>query len=322
MAVSASQRDGAVWCLALSIGNALTAVPHAGMLQANECRKRLNVSLYLCPTSLDEALDALSDRPLTVMAGGTDVYPARVGRPFDEDVLDISRVRGLRGIADKGDHWLIGATTTWTDVLKGDLPPLFDGLKLAAQEVGGVQIQNAGTVAGNLCNASPAADGVPALLSLGADVEIQGKDGPVSTALADFITGNRQTMLRADQLVTGVRLPKPQTDHARGHFLKLGARRYLVISIVMAAGVIEVEDEMVRSARLAVGSCSAVAQCLADLEADLVGRHVDGGLGLAVTDDHLAGLTPIDDVRASADYRRRAAVTLVRRLLNELGAAA
>lgn len=322
MAVSASQRGDAARRCAPIIRNALTAVPHAGMLQANDLRKPSNVSLYLCPTSLDDALEALSARPFTVMAGGTDVYPARVGRPFDDDVLDITRIQGLRGIEDKGDHWLIGATTTWTDVLTADLPPLFDGLKLAAREVGGVQIQNAGTVAGNLCNASPAADGVPALLSLGADVEIHGKDGLVSTALAEFITGNRQTTLRADQLVTGVRVPKPATDRSRGHFLKLGARRYLVISIVMAAGCIEIEDEVVLNARVAVGSCSAVAQRLDDLEAALAGRHVDGDLGLAVTDDHLVGLAPIDDVRASADYRRRAAVTLVRRLLNDLGAAA
>ncbi len=322
MAVSASQRDGAASSSEMFIGNALTPVPHAGMLHADDRRKPTNVSLYLCPTSLDEALDALSDRPMTVLAGGTDVYPARVGRPFDEDVLDISRVRGLRGIEDRGDHWLIGATTTWTDVLKADLPPLFDGLKLAAREVGGVQIQNAGTIAGNLCNASPAADGVPALMSLDAEVEISGKDGVVTAGLADFITGNRQTTLRADQLVTGVRVPKPAADWVRGHFLKLGARRYLVISIVMAAGVIEVEDETVCHARIAVGSCSAVAQRLKDLEAALIGCHVDGDLGHAVTDEHLAGLAPIDDVRASADYRRHAALTLVRRLLNDLGATA
>jgi CO/xanthine dehydrogenase FAD-binding subunit len=96
-----------------------------------------------------------------VLAGGTDFYPARVGRAIDEDILDITAIGELRGIAEDADGWRIGATTTWSELIETRLPPLFDGLKLAAREVGGRQIQNAGTIAGNLCNASPAADGVP-----------------------------------------------------------------------------------------------------------------------------------------------------------------
>jgi CO/xanthine dehydrogenase FAD-binding subunit len=194
-------------------------------------------------------------------------------------------------------------------------------LKLAAREIGGVQIQNAGTVAGNLCNASPAADGVPALLSLGAQVVLHGAQGMRVLALQDFILGNRRTARRPDELLTEIRVPKPLARDARGSFLKLGARRYLVISIVMAAAVIEVEDETVSAARVAVGACSEVAMRLADLERAMVGRHVDGELGLVATADHLAELRPIDDVRATADYRRRAAWIVLRRLLNELGAA-
>jgi CO/xanthine dehydrogenase FAD-binding subunit len=276
----------------------------------------------LRPESLDDALSALATRSLTVVAGGTDIYPARVGRAFDEDVLDISRLAGLRGMREHDTHWSIGALTTWSDVLAADLPPMFDGLKLAAREVGGVQIQNAGTVAGNLCNASPAADGVPALMSLGAEVVLRGGAGEQVLPLGDFLLGNRHTARQPDQLMTEIRVPKPGSDETRGHFLKLGARRYLVISIVMAAAVIEVEDELVRAARVSVGACSEVAMRLRDLEAAMIGRHVDGELGLVATADHLAGLAPIDDVRAPASYRRRAALVLVQRLLNELGAGA
>ena len=127
---------------------------------------------YLRPTALDHALAALSSRRLTVLAGGTDFYPARVGAPLDDDVLDITALATLRAIEERDDHWRIPALATWTDIVRADLPPWFDGLKLAAREIGGRQVQNAGTLCGNLCNASPAADGVPVLLSLDAEVEL------------------------------------------------------------------------------------------------------------------------------------------------------
>ncbi len=110
---------------------------------------------YLRPASLEEALEALAARPLTVLAGGTDHYPARVGRDAVEDILDLTALASLRGISRTHAGWRIGAATSWTEIIEARLPPLFDALKLAAREVGGVQIQNAGTVAGNLCNASP-----------------------------------------------------------------------------------------------------------------------------------------------------------------------
>src|SRR5437868_3009743 len=188
------------------------------------------MAAYLRPTSIDAALQALASRPLTVLAGGTDFYPARVGRPLNDDVLDITAIAGLRGIADAGDHWRIGATTTWADIAGSDTPPLFDGLKRAAREVGGAQIQNAGTIAGNLCNASPAADGVPPLLSLDASVELAGRAGTRHLPLASFITGNRRTVLAPGELLVAIHVPKTAGD-ARSAFFKLGARRYLVISI-------------------------------------------------------------------------------------------
>src|SRR5260221_8402848 len=131
---------------------------------------------YLRPSRLEDALTALA-RPYVVLAGGTDFYPARVGRAIDEDVLDIGGIPVLRGISAAAAGWRLGATASWSELLEADLPPLFDGLKQAAREVGGRQIQNAGTLAGNLCNASPAADGVPPLLALEAEVELAGPSG-------------------------------------------------------------------------------------------------------------------------------------------------
>jgi CO/xanthine dehydrogenase FAD-binding subunit len=271
---------------------------------------------YLRPTCLDEALQALA-RPRTVLAGGTDFYPARVGRAIDEDILDITGITALRGITSSDRGWRLGATTTWSELLETPLPPLFDGLKQAAREVGGRQIQNAGTLAGNLCNASPAADGVPPLLALDAEVELMGPAGSRRLPLTAFITGNRRTVLGPGELMVAVHVPAPAHD-ARSAFRKLGARRYLVISIAMAAATLEVEAGRIAAARIAVGACSAVAQRLPLLEAALSGAALDQRLDNRVEAAHLAPLAPIDDVRGSAAYRRDAAVTVLRRLLSDL----
>jgi CO/xanthine dehydrogenase FAD-binding subunit len=273
---------------------------------------------YLRPHRLEEAIDALA-RPHVVLAGGTDFYPARVGRTIDEDVLDISGIGALRGIAATPQGWRLGATATWSELMAADLPPLFDGLKQAAREVGGRQIQNAGTLAGNLCNASPAADGVPPLLALDAEIEIAGPTGSRMVMLADFITGNRRTVLMPGELVVAIHVPKPAAE-TRSAFLKLGARRYLVISIVMAAASLEIADGRIARARVAVGACSAVAQRLPALEAALVGAALDRSLGARIEARHLAPLAPIDDVRGSAGYRTDVALVLLRRLLQGFAA--
>ena len=277
---------------------------------------------YLRPSDLDEALRTLAAGPLIPLAGGTDFYPARVGRPLADNVLDITALSGLGEIADAGDHWRIGALVTWSELADADLPPLFDGLKAAARAIGGVQVQNAGTLAGNLCNASPAADGMPNLLALEATVALRSVRGAREVPVAAFVTGNRRTVREPDELVTAIRVPKPAAP-ARAVFLKLGTRRYLVISIVMVAGVIEAEaDGRVGRARIAVGACSEVPQRLPALERALIGRPLDPTLAEAVTAAQLAPLAPIDDVRGTAAYRRDAARTLVRRALAALGGGA
>jgi len=271
---------------------------------------------YFRPRHLEEALAALRRRPV-VLAGGTDFYPARVGQLVDEDVLDISWIEGLRGVTADALGWRLGATTTWAELVEADLPPLFDALKQAAREVGGRQIQNTGTLAGNLCNASPAADGVPCLLALDAEVEIVGPAERRRVPLRRFITGPRATALAADELVVAIRVPRPGQD-ARSAFLKLGARRYLVISIAMAAATLEIAEGRVAAARIAVGACSPVAERLPALEAALLGAPFDARLAERVDQAQLAPLSPLDDVRGSADYRRDAVVTLLRRLLASL----
>jgi CO/xanthine dehydrogenase FAD-binding subunit len=271
--------------------------------------------VYFRPRAVAEAVDYLSMPGVQVIAGGTDFYPSLGEGAVRTPVMDISRLGELRGVVAAGQFLRIGGLTTWTDILRSPLPRSFDCLKAAAREVGSVQIQNRGTVGGNLCNASPAADGVPPLLALDAEVELTSHAGSRRMPLGSFLVGNRQTLRRPDELLTAVWIPRT-LENARSSFFKLGARRYLVISISMVAVVLEAKAGKVSEVRVAVGSCSAVARRLTELESDLVGATVDGRLNSLVTRQHLLSLSPIDDCRATADYRRDVSLTLVRRSLD------
>jgi CO/xanthine dehydrogenase FAD-binding subunit len=285
--------------------------------------------VYLRPTSLKAALSALADgvgasgdcgQTLTVLAGCTDIYPARAARqawlqPFARDFLDITAIAELRGIHRDGGDWRIGATTSWSELVTTPLPQAFDALKQAALEVGGRQIQNRGTIGGNIVNASPAADGVPPLLSLDATVEIASVRGQRSMPLATFIRGNRRTALAKDELVVAIRVP-PHRPSARSVFLKLGARSHLVISIASIALLLDIgPDRVIDDIRLTVGACSAVPVRLAALEAELRGNPLSARLLERVTTALTGPLSPIDDIRASSAYRLEAARILVRRAL-------
>ena len=279
-----------------------------------------NNSLYFRPGTLDEAVHVLAAHGGQILSGGTDFFPALGDRPLPGSVVDVSGISEIKGIAIDEDQIRIGGLTTWSQVIAAPLPRCFDALKSAAREIGAVQIQNRATVAGNLCNASPAADGVPPLLALDAQVELVSAAGSRRMPLGDFIVGNRKTLRRPDEILSSVIVPR-QFDDAASAFLKLGARRYLVISIAMVAVIVKVKVKsdgasFVAAARVAVGSCSAVATRLIALENALLGAPARIGLGALVFREHLTALSPIDDVRATASYRIDAARTLIARALD------
>ena len=272
---------------------------------------------YITPDNLTEAWEALA-RGARVIAGGTDFYPAGGDTLPKGDVLDITRLKALSGISETPQGWRIGATTRWAEIAAAELPPGFDALRQAAGSIGAIQVQNAATIGGNLCNASPAADGVPPLLVLDAEVELARPGATRRLPLAAFLTGARQTALAPGELLIAIHVPAAAAT-AKTAFVKLGSRAYMVISFVMAAVAVETEGGRIKDARIAVGACAPVAQRLAGLEAALIGQPeaVLARPGL-ITPDHLAGLAPIDDLRADAAYRSEAAATLVGRALGNL----
>jgi len=272
---------------------------------------------YARPEQLDEALGLLANGRWAILAGGTDYYPALRDKPPQEDVLDLCHLGELKRISNDGAFLRIGALVAWSDLVKTKLPMALDGLKQSAREIGAIQIQNRATLVGNICNASPAADGVPPLLTLNAQVELHSVRGARRLPLATFLQGSRQIDKQSDELVTAILIPDASLRGVSG-FKKLGFRKYLVISVSMVAARLVVDSQnRIIDAGVSVGSCSAVAQRLTELEQMLAGQAVADSLGGLVLPEHLARLTPIDDVRAGKAYRRNATLVLVRQVLEQ-----
>jgi CO/xanthine dehydrogenase FAD-binding subunit len=275
---------------------------------------------FIRPSSVAEAVQVLAQPQVTVIAGGTDFFPGLGTQPVQGTVLDVSSVPDLRAITHSAETISMGGAVTWSEIAKAKLPRCFDALKQAAGKIGSVQIQNRGTIAGNLCNASPAADGVPPLLVLDAAVILQSSSGTRRLLLEDFVLGRRETQRHSNELVTSISVPVSMAG-AYTVFKKLGSRQYLVISIAMVAVSLQIrrlkEGPSIAEARIALGSCGPRALRLRSLENELRGACATPGISALVTKHHFADFRPIDDVRASAGYRLQAALMLVRDALEE-----
>ena len=266
---------------------------------------------YHRPVSLDEALAALA-RPWTVLAGGTDFYPARVGRAIDENVLDITAIADLRGISAGPEGWRLGATTTWTELIETPLPPLFDGLKQAARDVGGRQIQNAGTIAGNLCNASPAADSVPALVAAGATVTIQGPKGKRQLPVEQFCSGPGKTTLKNGEILVSIALPK-RPKNASDAYLRLIPRTEMDIAVVGCGVSLTMKGDTVADARVSLGAVAPTVLVVDKAAKALIGSKLDDAALEAAAKACSDACKPIDDKRGTIRYRTKIAGVLLKR---------
>ncbi len=283
---------------------------------------------YERPSNLEGALALLGEDAVewTVLAGGTDLFPALSHETIwsgaqPRSTLDLTAVAELGGISERDTGYRIGALVRWSEIVSSDLPGYFDCLRQAAVEVGGVQIQNRGTLAGNVCNASPAADGVPALLALDARIELACNDGNRTLPIRDFVLGNRRTARRPGEIVSAIHVPK-RSESVRSRFMKLGSRRYLVISIASVALLLERDDgRAISNAAIAIGACSEVPLRITALEERVRGLEVGLQLRECVLDHAFDELSPIDDVRATATYRRHAARILCARAFEALSEA-
>lgn len=276
------------------------------------------MGIYHRPDKLKDALALLEAERVTVAAGCTDLFAATeqqsLGSGAEDVVLDITGIAELQGVQQVAKGWRIGANATWSDVVAAPLPSAFDMLKQAARQVGGIQVQNAGTVVGNICNASPAADGMPPLLALDAEVELMRPGGIRRVTLRDFVTGPRKIARAPDELVSALLVPQ-ECAQGQSAFVKLGSRSHLVISIAMVAVRVVIHEARVTEIAISVGACNPVAVRLHALEAALIGRPVQG-LEAQVSEAQVcAALAPLSDIRGEAAYRLEAVPELLRRAL-------
>lgn len=254
------------------------------------------------PRSLDEALRLIGDEERTPIAGATDVYVAlNFGTSRASRFVDIWALDELRGIREKGELTVIGALATYTSLIRSDL--VNDRLPMlveAARLVGGAQIQNRGTLGGNVANASPAGDGVPVLAATDAVVVLRSADVERRIPLTGFYTGYRKTVMRNDELIVAIEIPRVDGSQ---WFRKVGTRAAQAISKIVIAAVRSERP------RIALGSVApTVVRAYRTEEALASGAGVESAA-------HILGeeITPIDDIRSSADYRRMVAMNLLRR---------
>lgn len=274
---------------------------------------------FKSPGTLQEACRLLAVAGSRPIAGGTDVIPQmRDGRFQAAALIDLSRIAGLDAIERVNGDISIGSLATYTTMAKSSLLQEYAPfLPQVCEMVGGVQTQNRGTLGGNIVNASPAGDTLPVLLALDATIDLSSETGERSLPLADFLLGPGHTALLPGEIVRQIRF-RPLPKGALSLFLRLGNRRGMLISIVSAALVLQVDDEMVRDCRIALGAVAPTAIRCREAEASLLGRRVDAKLIDEAAATAAAACRPIDDVRASAAYRRHGVGVLVRRGLRQL----
>jgi CO/xanthine dehydrogenase FAD-binding subunit len=274
------------------------------------------------PRTLADALALLRDEPgaWRPFAGGTDLMVLlEAGRLEHRQFFSVRHLAELRGVEESDAHVTVGALTTYTDVRRSPvLAREFPMLARAASETGGVAIQNRGTLGGNIANASPAADSPPALLAYGAQVELLSASGSRWVDYADFHTGYKQTVMRADELIARIRLPRPAAG-AHHFYRKVGTRRAQAISKVCFAALAEVgEGGALGEVRVALGSVAPVVLRCLRTESLLRGRAPGAELCAAALEELAREIAPIDDVRSTARYRARVAQNLLGEFLSGL----
>ena len=299
----------------------------AGKAQAAHAPAGLGATRLVCAKTAEEACTLLAEaakkrQSAMLLAGGTDVIVDRHLVPIEKAtnvdlVVDVNGIADFRKIARERDHLVLGGGVTYWDLRKNEtvrsaIPMLGD----MAKDVGAVQIQTRGTLAGNIATASPAADGVAALMALDTVVRLESVDGTREVVLESFFSGYRKTVMRKDEIIVGLELRIPQAG-AWVRWRKVGTRLAQAISKVALASVVEVspKDGVIEKARFGMASVAAVTTPLAAVRTYLEGRKLADVEEKALREALARDITPIDDVRSTGEYRLHVAEALVRRAL-------
>jgi CO/xanthine dehydrogenase FAD-binding subunit len=281
---------------------------------------------YFAPSTLDEAVAVLAGAggAARVFAGGTDLLPRLERRLVRaETLVDLKRIPELRAISfDPAAGLTIGATARLAELLEHpDVQHRYPAMIEAAAQTATVQIRNMGTVAGNVCNGSPCADSVPVLLARGARLALRSSRGERIVPLDEFFKGPGETALAPDELLHRIHVPPPPPD-AGFAFAKLPARTHVDISAVNVGVMVTRDGNGCGAARIVLGAVGPTPLRARRAEARLAGAVLGPALLREVGELAASETQPIDDVRASASYRRAMAAVLVRRALTVAAARA
>jgi CO/xanthine dehydrogenase FAD-binding subunit len=275
------------------------------------------------PPSLVAALDRMACEPgvWRPFAGGTDLMVLlEAGKLHHRKFLNILPLKELRGIEVTPEHIAIGALTTYTDLRRhAVLSREFPLLARAASETGSLATQNRGTIGGNIANGSPAADTPPALLVYDAELDLISSRGFRSVPYVTFCSGYKQMDLRSDELIQRVRLPR-SVERTTQYYRKVGTRRAQAISKVCFAGSAVIDAGKISDVRIALGSVAPMAVRALKTEAMLRGQAMSSALVRDAQEVLGSEVVPIDDVRSTSIYRRRAAQNLLVEFLETLSA--
>ncbi len=271
---------------------------------------------YLAPTTVEEAAQMLADDPSAkVFAGATDVIPQiRSGRPEPSTMIDLKRIDRLTALGNGGSTWTIGAAVPTARLTEDDaFSSAFPGLSEAAGLIGSDQIQNRCSLGGNLCNASPAADSVPAMIVNGTRAVVAGNGGTRTVNVADVVTGPGQTSLADDEFIVEFEVDVPPANTADA-YLRMIPRTEMDIAVVGAGARITLDgDGNCAEAVIALGAVAPTAVRVPAAEAALAGQPINDDTLAAVAQACSDACNPIDDKRGTIAYRKQVAGVLAKR---------
>ncbi|MDO4977643.1 MAG: FAD binding domain-containing protein [Eubacteriales bacterium] len=273
--------------------------------------------------TVKEACELLASPNRIACAGATNLYVDRYfGKMLEPDLVSLHAIDELKRIEEYEDYWLIGSMVTFDQLentLKGS--GALEALSKAASLVGGPQIRNRGTIGGNIISASPSADSLPVLMALDAQLLLQSSEGSRQVAIQDFMTGVKRTDLKEGELLTQIQIPK-KTGHAL--FQKVGKRNALAIAVCNLCTYINIEENQIKDIAIAIGSCAPTCVRAKEVEKSLLAwkKPADDNewklLKEKISEKLPLDICPIDDVRATASYRKKVAANIIFQQIKEL----
>lgn len=278
---------------------------------------------FLTPKNIGEAFDLLDkhkDDKIQIIAGGTDLIPLLRNKVIDVDfLLDISNL-GLDKIEEDDDCIKIGSMVTFREIERNKMiQSKLPSLAYASSQVGAIQTRSLATIGGNICSAVPSLDSAPVLLALDASLVISSKDSDRTVPMEEFFVGPRRTILQSNEILSEIIVPVPKGKHGID-FIKFGRRKALTLSMVNSAASIELNDKgEISKARIVLGAVAITPVRAHKAEEKLLGQVPSIELFEKVSSDVDKEISPITDLRASAEYRKHLSKVLVKRnLINAL----